>query len=210
LILGLLFALGAGTVHADFIISLPSESDITNEQKLFLDNAVHNSMFIGVVGDQSVGPIIDITPNLFPTNVGNGWSTISGVQDGLTSITFTPQDSNLFTSFSTRGSLFADGDVTITVTDNFSQSFSFTEKKSQDWDRIGVAAVFGSGEFISSVVVSASAGNIKELKQIAFGDLTGNPTVVSPVPEPSTLVMSCLGIASMGIYSRYRRRRLSQ
>jgi len=196
-----LAVLGPATVRGEFEPYTPPESSITKSMKLFLEKGDNPSS--GFVGDQSSGPIVNIAANADTHVTASGWAVIQNVQGGgtLTSITFTPQDSNLFVDFSTRGQLEAAGDVTITVVDNFSQSFSFTEKKNADWDRIGVIAKLGSGEFIQSVTVSTTAaGGFNELKQIAFSQLSDHV-----VPEPSSMAIAGLGVLGFVGYGLRRR-----
>ena len=109
-----------------------------------------------------------------------------------------PPDGTLhFTSFTTRGQLSAAGDVTITVNDNLGQQFVFTEKKNQDFSPIGVEAVGGSGEFITSVTIFTDlAGGFNEIKQQTFG--FQNTDTIAPVPEASTWAMMLLGFVGIG------------
>jgi hypothetical protein len=200
-----LAVLGQAAARADFQIYTPPESAITKDQKLFLDKGTFtaNTAFTGHVGAQSSGPVIDITADAKTQQLASGWATIQNVNHGgtLTSVTFVPEDANKFVDFTTRGQLAAAGDVTITVTDNNSQSFSFTEKKNADWDRIGVIAVLGSGEFISKVVVSTDvSGGFNELKQVAFSTMADHV-----IPEPSTMALAGLGALGFVGYGLRRR-----
>jgi len=204
-----LAVLGQATARADFEKFTPPESFIKQDMKLFLTKAENPgaTTFSGVVGDQTVGPVIDILANATTKVASNGWATIQNVNNGgtLLSVTFTPRDENLFVDFTLRGQLAAAGDVTIKVTDNLSQSqsFTFTEKKSADWDRIGVIAKLGSGEFIQTVVVStAVTGGFNELKQIAFSTAADHV-----VPEPSTMAIAGLGALGFIGYGLRRRRK---
>jgi PEP-CTERM motif len=200
-----LAVLGQATARADFVAYFPSESDITLSQKLFLTAGTTSggSTFVGVVGDQTVGPKIDIKADATTNVVANGWATIQNVNNGgtLTSVTYTPEDKNLFTDFSLRGQLAAAGTVTITVYDG-AQSFTFSEKANADWDRIGVIALTGSAEFIDHVVVSTDAvGGFNEQKQIAF-------SIETAVPEPSTMAIA--GLGALGFIGYGLRRRLKK
>jgi hypothetical protein len=200
-----LAVLGQATARADFQVYTPPESSITQDMKLFLSKGDNpgDTTFFGIVGDQTVGPKVDILANATTKVVSDGWATIQNINSGgtLTSVTFTPEDKNKFVDFTLRGQLPAAGDVTITVTDNFSQSFTFTEKKNANWDRIGVIAKLGSGEFIDHVVVSTTVdGGFNELKQIAFSTLADHV-----VPEPSSLAIAGLGAFGFVGYSLWRR-----
>lgn len=203
-----LAVLGQARARADFQIYTPPESAITLDEKLFLTAGTNPgaTQFSGVVGNQTVGPVVDILADATTHVAANGWGTIQNVTGGgtLTSITYTPENSNLFVDFTLRGQLPVAGDVTITVTDNMSQTFTFTEKKSADWDRIGVIAVLGSGEFIKNVVVSTDvAGGFNEQKQIAFSTMADHI-----VPEPSTMAMA--GLGALGFIGYGFRRRLKK
>jgi len=197
--------LGQATVRGEFQAYNPPESSITQDMKLFLTSGTTNagSTFSGIVGDQFVGPQINIVADATTKVVANGWATINNVNNGgtFTSATFTPVDSELFVDFSLRGRLLNAGDVKITVTDNSDQTFTFSEPKQADWDRIGVIALLGSGEFIKMVTVSTTAeGGFNELKQIAFSTLADHV-----VPEPSSMAIAGLGaLGFVGFGLRHR------
>jgi len=203
-----LAVLGQATARADFEAYTPPESSITQDMKLFLTKADNpgSTAFQGVVGDQTVGPIVDIVANAATKVVSDGWATISNVNqtDTFSQATFTPRDKGLFIDFTLRGQLPAEGNVTITVYDQNGTSFIFSEKKSADWDRIGVIAVVGSGQFIDHVVVSTDVtGGFNELKQIAF-----STTADHVVPEPSTMAIA--GLGALGFIGYGLRRRLKK
>jgi hypothetical protein len=164
-------------------------------------NNTNVTSFTGHVGAEAIG--ISTVAN---TDAASGNAiivphTTNGTD--FTSVTFTPTDSNLFTSFSTRGQLNIDGDVTIVVNDNFGNQFVFTEAKSQDWQPpIGAEAVAGSGEFISSVQVFVTGlESFQSVKQIDFGF-----AVASAVPEASTWAMMIVGFFGVG-FMAYRHQR---
>jgi len=188
-------------VRAEFQAYNPPESSITQDEKLYLDKGSNPST--GSVGQQTGGPVINISANADTNVTASGWATIQNVNKGgtLSSITFTPVDSGKFVDFSTRGQSAAAGDVTITVVDNMSQSFTFTEKKNADWDRIGVIALLGSGEFIKSVTVSTTVeGGFNEIKQVAFSTMADHVT-----PEPSSMAIAGLGALGFVGYGLRRR-----
>ena len=164
---------------------------------------------IGIASTRANGINLTATGELFTTASGN--ATIKpdhGVV--LDTLTFTPGAGFNFTSFSTRGQLETAGLVTITVNDNLGQSFTFTEPKDADFSPIGVEAIAGSGEFITSVTVSTLvSGGFKEVKQESFG--FGLSPAVAAVPEASTwamLIMGFAGIGLMGMRQRGRKFRL--
>jgi len=197
---------GQAMARADFVAYTPSESSITKDEKLFIDNDKGTLSLTGHVGSQSGPPVIDITANDEVSVAGSGWSTIAANKGNLTSVTFTPEDKNKFVDFTLRGQ-FSNKDlpavVTITVFDG-SQSFHFTETTAGDWSRIGVIAVLGSGEFIDHVVVSTdSSSPFKELKQIAFSTLADHTT-----PEPSSMAIA--GLGALGFVGFGLRRRLKK
>jgi len=200
--------LGQATARAEFEKFFPPESDIKKSMKLFLDKTDSTSSLSGHVGDQNSGPVVDITANTNFKVTGSGWATIQNVNNAgaFLSATFTPEDKNLFVDFSLRGQLPKAGDVNITVTDNFgtSSSFTFAEPKNANWDRIGVIAKLGTGEFIDHIVVStAVTDGFKELKQIAFSTAANHV-----VPEPSTLAIAglgALGFIGYGLRRRFKK-----
>ena len=131
-------------------------------------------------------------------DLAGGNATITPDGQILTSVSFDPLDVFHFTSFSTRGQLNAAGNVFITVNDNLGQTFTFLEAKDQNWTGgIGVEAVAGSGEFITSVTVwTDNTDGFKEIKQQTFGFQT---EAVAAVPELSTWFMMILGFAGVGL-----------
>ena len=94
--------------------------------------------------------------------------------------------------------------VFIVVDDNLGNRFTFLEDKpNQDFSPIGVEAVAGSGEFITSVSLFTNDPNgFKEIKQETFGFATQ----VAAVPEPATWAMMLLGFIGVGTMGLRRRR----
>jgi hypothetical protein len=185
--------LGATTpAYADFMI----DPNPTGE-KLFIDNANKDvSSFVGIVGSNVSGPLVDIT-TVGNVNTGSGFSNITPAGGTLTSLTFTPKDGNLFSDFGFRGQLLSAGTVTVTVLDNQGgapQSFDFNvAKANQDFGTLGITAIPGTGETIKSVTLTA-LGGFKEEKQ----------NILSAVPEPGTYAMLGLGVGLLGIVLRRR------
>ncbi len=206
-LLGLVLA--APAARAEFMIDTNPGGEM-----MFIDVANKDvSSFHGFVGSNDPAknpPIIDIsaTQNV---DTGSGFSNITPVKGStLSSLTFTPENPNLFGDFSFRGQLLAAGDVTVTVQDNQGgkpQTFTFSNlPKDADFDRIGIIAVPNSNETIQSVTI-ANVG-FKEVKQIEFS-LAGeqpppNPGP-TPVPEPASALLLILGAGVCGTY--YRRGR---
>ena len=137
-------------------------------------------------------------PHVANVDTGNGYANIdpapaiAGHEDQiLTSLTFTPRDANLFSDFSFRAQLLAEGDVFITVLDaqgNAPQIFSFLDRKDTDFTRIGIVSV--DGETIKSVQILSDG--FKEVKQI---DFSGEG--VHNVPEPTTMLLLGLGLVGL-------------
>ena len=182
---------------ASFVAGL--EPAGTTELKLFLDKGNDTNTLTGNIGSQSSTKTVDITaggPLMFDTLVdaANGFATIKPDTGLLTSLTFTPTNSSLFSDFFFRGQLDAQGTVNVSVVDTANKSFSgsFSNQANQDFASFGV---FSSDETIKSVTISSAAG-FKEVKQIVFS---------SAVPEPSTWAMMVLGFVGVG-FMAYRRR----
>lgn len=170
-------------------------------EQFFNGDANRNvSTFTGTVGGQHSGPEVTVT-TIGNVDTGAGFSNIKPIKDGsLTSLTFTPSDSNLFGDFSFRGQLEpnANGTVLVTVQDNQGhapQLFTFTGLGSNaDFARIGIEAVPGSGETIKSVTL---ASLFKEQKQNEF-------SVAAAVPEPESFAFLGLGIGLLAFIMRRR------
>lgn len=156
--------------------------------------------FTGEVGGQSTGVIVDVAA-IANVDTGNGYANIQPA-DAITghgdqillSLIFTPRDPTLFSDFSFRAQLLADGNVTITVVDNFDAIFHdivFENRPDQDFTRIGIVSL--DGETIKSVEIS-SAG-FKEVKQINFSG--EGVTNVPGVPEPATMLLLGLGLVGL-------------
>ena len=186
----------SASARADFVVDLnPVAADLN------LDN--NNKGALAFTGTVSPGnQIIDISSTTL-LNTASGNATITANSGGtFSSVTYTPENADIvkFTQFSTRGQLDNAGVVTIDVFDNLGQSFLFTEAGNKDFSAIGVIALVGTGEFITSVIVSAdsASGGFNSLKQEGFGFATA-------VPEASTWAMMILGFMGVG-FMAYRRR----
>jgi hypothetical protein len=139
----------------------------------------------------------------------NGFATIKPGTSAtdLNTMTYTPAGIDNFTSFTTRGQMADAGfNVIITVDDNLGQQFTFLEPKAnQDFSPIGVEALAGTGEFITSVTVATNDPNgFNELKQETFG------FDAAPVPGPIVgaglpgIIAACS--AMLGLNWKRRRR----
>ena len=153
--------------------------------------------FSGQVGGQSTGVFVDVAA-VANVDTGNGYANVTPApaiighgNQVLTSLIFTPRDANLFSDFSFRAQLLAEGDVFITVWDaqgNAAQTFSFVDRKDTDFTRIGI--VSSDGETIKSVEISSDG--FKEVKQINFSGAG-----VHNVPEPATMLLLGLGLVGL-------------
>jgi hypothetical protein len=192
-----------GSARAEFV-GIATSSWQTSSTSLNIDVANSGqTSYTGHVGNVVGTNVINITTTTATdTGAGNAIITPTGTgknQDIFSSVTFSPVGNN-YTSFSTQGSLPDTGDVTITVFDNFNQAFTFTEQHNANWvPAIGVEALAGSNEFITSVTVSTDNPNgFVSVKQVDFGFATA-------VPEASTWAMMLFGFMGVGLLA-YRRR----
>jgi len=195
LVLGVLASL-AGWVRADFVVMDP----ILEGARFYNVDALKDvSSFTGDVGAQASGVLVTVDA-ISNVDTGNGYSTIkpANSDDILTSLVFTPDDANLFDSFSFRGQLDSDagGTVTLTVQDNQGgspETFTFTGLGANaDFARIGIIAVTGSGETIQSITLTSV---FKEEKQNQFGYAPGGQPY-PPIPVPPA-VWSGLGLLGL-------------
>jgi len=206
---GLLIAAGvlafSSGAQATFVSSTANDWQNANLTSLNIATAVSSSMaYPGFVGNNPANTINITTPTFTATGSGNA-IIVPAVSNGtdFQSVTFTPIAGLNYTSFSTRGQLNTAGLVGITVTDNFNQTFFFSEQANADWQpAIGVEAITGSGETIKSVTVFVTDGvTFQSVKQIDFGFAT----TVAPIPEASTWAMLILGFCGVG-FMAYRRK----
>jgi hypothetical protein len=160
---------------------------------LNLDNAKNSQVFDGAVGT-------DIVHIATPDNefVDVSGANIKPIKDGtLTSLIFTPADP-IFADFSFRGQLLKSGDIKVTVWDsqnNEPQDFTFAiAQPNQDFERIGIVAMPGTGETIKQVEIFNSGG-FKEFKQFEFSH-------AAAVPEPLTFIFLGSCLLGAGLVSR--------
>jgi hypothetical protein len=194
----------SGIARADFVSHLGTDWQTSTTSLNINVNNTNQTSFLGHIGNTVGTNVINITTTTgTDTGAGNAIITPTGngnSQDIFSSVTFAPNlAQNHYTSFSTRGSLPDNGNVFIKVTDNFDQTFTFTEQHNQDWPTIGIEALAGSGEFIKTVTVFTDlpAGFVN-VKIVDFGFATA-------VPEASTWAMMVLGFFGVG-FMAYRRR----
>jgi hypothetical protein len=184
-------------VQADFV-----STSVANGTKFYIDKADGVASFSGHVGDQSSGPVVDVT-TIGSVDTGSGWATIKPIKDGtLTELIFTPQDPNLFDSFDFHCQLPAEGDVKLDVMDNLLQTFTFTiDKKNANEGPFGIIAKDGTGETIKSVRLYFAAGDsnvFNEVKQIDFGFAPGGGPTPGPTPVPlPAAVWGSLGLLAV-------------
>ena len=141
---------------------------------LFFDVANSNvtdlQAFVGA-NDPSA-PIVFIHTD-GPVDTGSGFANIKPASGStLTELIFTPDDPNLFSDFSFRGQLTAEGNETVTVTvqdnqGNPPQVFVFTGLgTNQDFARQGIISF--DGETIQSVTITSDFKEFKQIR-ISFG-----------------------------------------
>lgn len=201
----------SGAARADFVAVNGVEFDmmkLNSSGATLISSGTDDADTIGLSSRMPLGGTsFGVATEMFTTASGNATIKPSG---GLLDImTFTPTGTDHFTSFSTRGQLAsAPGSfpvkVFLVVDDNLGNRFTFIEDKpNQDFSPIGVEAVAGSGEFITSVSLFTNDPNgFKEIKQETFGFATS----VAAVPELSTWAMFLIGFAGVGAMGMRKRR----
>ena len=193
-----------GAARAEFVAVNGVEFDMMNLNSsgaTLISSGTDDADTVGLSSRMPLGGTsFGVATEMFTTASGNATIKPSG---GLLDImTFTPTGTDHFTSFSTRGQLSSDPNafpvnVYLVVDDNLGNRFTFLEDKpNQDFSPIGVEAVAGSGEFITSVSLFTNDPNgFKEIKQETFGFATS----VAAVPEASTWMMFLIGFAGVGL-----------
>jgi hypothetical protein len=161
LFLSAILATTASSSFATFVVDLNPGGE-----KLDLDNVKDSATSTGDVN----GDLVDISV-IGNADFANGNANIKPIKDGvLTSLTFTPENGDLFGSFSFRGQLTDAGDVTVTVQDNQGnpvQVFPFLGLPANaDFSRIGI--ISSDNETIKWVQIT---GSFKEQKQTEFETL---------------------------------------
>jgi hypothetical protein len=193
---GILGGATLGSTDAKAHFAIYSSDWISSSTALNLANAGNPGPGVtslsGTVGSET----INITTNTLSSG-SSGDATIKPKSGALTSILFDPTD-GVFTSFAFSAQLLLAGNITVLVTDNFGETFSFSAPAHALTGPFSVAAIDGSNETISSVVISSSG--FQQAKLFHFGD-----ALAPAVPEPSTWAMLILGFAGVG-FMAYRRR----
>jgi len=193
---------------ATFVVEPPPIAEPPHFEKFFAD-AHHASVlsFTGTVGGHATPFTVDVTTTgRVETDAGFGEIKPAKASLGgttLTDLIFTPTNPNLFSDFNFRGQINLAGTVSIKVTNQFGVSQTFTSPMfaaEEDFPRVGVIAVAGSGETISQVEIFTTSDTFKSVKQIAFS-FAGPPP---PTPDGGATVM-LLGTAlgALGIAQRY-------
>jgi hypothetical protein len=155
---------------------------------------------------------------------GAGYANIKPDVGNLTSLTITPSSPTWFSDFVFRGQLepgaFTVGKgkdktakVTLDAYDQNNKKFELTwsfNKKDKDFSDIGVMANSGSSETISKIVITATGTGFKDIKQLEFSLTKGQGPLdpPGPVPEPSSLLITGLGVIGfVGCGLRLRKRK---
>jgi hypothetical protein len=191
---------------ATFEVTPQPIAEPTHPEKFFADTH-HASVlsFTGTVGGHATQFGVDVTTTgRVETDAGFGEIKPAKAALGgttLTDLIFTPASATTFDDFSFRGQLNLAGTVSIKVTDQFGNSTTFTSPMfaaEEDFPRLGVNAVAGSGETISKVEIFTTSDTFKSVKQIGFSFAPGVPT-----PDGGATVM-LLG-AALGVLGMARR-----
>ena len=160
--------------------------------------------FTGSVGAQTIGIATDVSVD---TASGNAIISAHSSSAPLRSVTFDPVN-GIFTSFSFRGSLDIEGEIKVTVTDNFGQEFIFfNANANQNFGPFSVGAVTGTNEFINTVQISvASPNDFRSAKIFDFGNALAPALLASSIPESSTWAMMIMGFCGVGFLAHRRKK----
>jgi hypothetical protein len=189
-------ALGA---QADIMITAGSGGPNPAENVLFNDAPPDGTLLQATTNQTNTAVFFQSNETL---QASGGQAVITAVDGGFTQISWsltnplggTPGYQDLKFNVDTA----TDGNISITATDQFGQTFLMSTLDAAGSNFFQVHAV--NGEFIQEVSL-ISQFDMTKLEQVRLGGIQG----VSAVPEPSTWAMMILGFMGIGFVA-YRRK----
>jgi hypothetical protein len=198
-VLGL--ALSPATSRATLTISLGNGSP-NNTLQLVEPTGTTGTVFHAESGGQT---LMKITTNTEGVVQGTGQAAGVATSTSFQTVVFTPDGIAIgWKGFEVNADLTADGSFTVTGIDQFNNPYSQTfagDGSGQNRFFVLPDAV----QFITKVTLDTTPVSIiNKVEQFRIGDVV---TGVNPIPEPSSLVGSTIGLVSLAAFAGLKKRR---